>query len=129
MIWLLFACTKQEINIFVSEEKRSLITDFVDKIGDPRIQVHTSSDLEKSAKKAKGWGVALIEADEKLESYLIEGKKKSWKITGDHLGLQYGLGDFLEGMNYRFYHPINPIFPKNWIRLNLISLVNGNPQR
>ena len=112
MIWLLLACTKQEINIFVSEDKQGIISDFVDKIGDSRIQVHSSINLEKDAKKAKGWGVALKETDENLESYLIEGKKKVWTISGDHLGVQYGLADFLEGMDYRFYHPYKSYIPE-----------------
>ena len=112
MIWLFLACTKQEINIFVSAEKQRLITDFVDKIGDSRINVRLSSDLEKDAQKSKGWGVALIEDSQKQESYLIEGKKKSWTVLGDQLGLQYGLADFLEGMNYRFYHPYQSYVPE-----------------
>ncbi len=112
MIWFFIACTKQEISIFVSEDNRELIVDFVDKIGDSRIKVHNSSDSEKDRQKNKGWVVTLNENNENLESYVIEGDKKSWSISGDHLGLQYGLADFLEGMNYRFYHPYQSYIPE-----------------
>ena len=40
MIWLLLDCSHNEINIFVAPEEYDLFSDFVDKIGDSKIQVH-----------------------------------------------------------------------------------------
>lgn len=120
MFWLLMACQQDNIRIFTTEEHLSTMNFFVDAISDDRLEVVQSDNPIKSAQRYKGWAIALEKTDEGVaDSYRIseirEGKSE-WLIEGDTLGLQYGLSDVLERMNYRFYHPYKSYTPEEIIK-------------
>lgn len=115
MLWLLMACQQGNIRIFTTEEHLSTINFFVDAISDDRLEVMQSDDPIKSARRYNGWTIALEDSEDgTADSYRLseirEGKSE-WLIEGDLLGLQYGLADLLERMNYRFYHPYKSYVP------------------
>ena len=73
--------------------------------------------LIRDARRYKGWAISLKENDVGVSdayrlSEIREGKSE-WLIEGDTLGLQYGLADLLERMDYRFYHPYRSYVPED----------------
>ncbi len=115
LLWLL-ACQSENIQVFTTEEHLDIITFFVEAIEDQRLEVVLSEDPVRSARRYKGWGIALSESNEGItDAYRVseirEGRQE-WLVEGDTLGLQYGLADLLERMNYRFYHPYKSYLPE-----------------
>ena len=93
-----------------------------------------SENPENSAKRYGGWGVALRETSigvaDAYKLSEIRDEKHEWLIEGDRLGLQYGLADLLERMNYRFYHPYQSYIPEEIkIQKSLILKMNGKNQK
>lgn len=117
MLFLLMACQQDTIRIFTTEEHLDTMTFFVESVDDDRLEVLQSDNPSKAARRYKGWAVALEEIDEGgADAYRvseIRDGKSEWLIEGDALGLQYGLADILERMNYRFYHPYKSYIPKD----------------
>ena len=122
MLFFVLACQQDNIRIFTTEQQKDTITFFVEAIEDERLEVVVSNNPSKSAQRYKGWAIALQETTEgSVDAYKVsqlrEGKSE-WLVEGDVLGLQYGLADVLERMNYRFYHPyrsyvpVEPVFPQ-----------------
>lgn len=115
MLFFLLACQQDNIRIFTTEENIETIQFFVDAIEDDRLVVVESDRPSKSAQRYKGWAIALEKTEDGIaDAYRVseirEGKSE-WLIEGDVLGLQYGLSDILERMNYRFYHPYKSYVP------------------
>ena len=52
----------------------------------------------------------------------IRKGRSEWLIEGDTLGLQYGLADVLERMNYRFYHPYRSYVPEEPKELQILDI-------
>ena len=115
LLWLL-ACSSEGVRIYVEPEHIDNIEFFIEAIGDDRLSVMESENPENSAKRYGGWGVALRETSigvaDAYKLSEIRDEKHEWLIEGDRLGLQYGLADLLERMNYRFYHPYQSYIPK-----------------
>lgn len=115
MWWLLLACRPEGVRVFVDEAHQENIEFFIEAIGDQRLSVEVSKDPEISARRYRGWSVALTEQSEGVvDAYRVSElrpDKHEWVVQGDRLGLQYGLADLLERMNYRFYHPYRTYVP------------------
>ena len=80
---------------FATEEHFATMKFFVDAVEDERLEVVQSDNPSRSARRYKGWAIALEESDEGVSdayrlSEILQGRSE-WLIEGDTLGLQYGL--------------------------------------
>ena len=123
MIWLLLGCSSDDVYIFTTSEQQESIEQFVRLIGDERLVFEVSADPMKSARRSRGSGIALLEAELSPDAYLLENENDSWQIYGDPLGIQYGLADVLEAMNYRFYHPYRSYIPEELEPPDLMDII------
>ena len=126
MIWMLLACQQENIRVFATEEQLETITFFIQSIGDERLEVVQSSNPSTSARRYNGWSVALELNEESIaDAYRIStlrDEKFEWVIQGDTLGMQYGLADVLERMNYRFYHPYKSYVPEDIVEPQIFDI-------
>ncbi len=126
MLWMLLGCQQDGVQVFTTEAHLETIQFFVDSIEDERLEVVLSDDPVRSAKRRKGWSIALLESDGgSTDAYRlsqIREDKDEWLVEGDLLGLQYGLADLLERMNYRFYHPYKSYVPSDLKSIQSIEI-------
>ena len=113
MLFLLLACQPEGVRIYIEPEHEDTIDFFVEAIGDTRLSVVVSDNPERSLKRYRGLGIALSESTEgNTDAYrILEVDNDEWLVEGDQLGIQYGLAELLERMNYRFYHPYRTFVP------------------
>ena len=125
-MWLLLGCQRETIRIFTMEEQLETVTFFVEAVEDDRLEVVQSSNPSKSARKYNGWSVALeLNEEGNDDAYRISELREDkfeWLIEGDTLGLQYGLADILEHMNYRFYHPYKSYVPEDIVIPQMLDI-------
>lgn len=115
MLLYLLACKQEQLTIFVAPEQEEVIMDFVEKIDDSRLLVSVGTDPVKDIQAGRGLAVALVLDTQDDDRYKIEQiASREYTIYGDVLGLQYGLSDVLEHLDYRFYHPYASYIPTEW---------------
>ena len=115
LLWLL-GCQQETVSIYVTVDQEEAIESFVSLIEDDRLQVIVTDDPQQDVQRSRGVGFALsLSSEGNRDAYRIteiHAKKSDWLIEGDLLGVQYGLADALEGLNYRFYHPYQSFIPE-----------------
>jgi hypothetical protein len=107
MFPLLLGCSPTEVVIDSPE-----LDDFVSFIDDPRI-----------ATSGRG-GIQITVATTDCETpgcFSVEGDRKDWTVTGDTLGVQYGVAYLLEEMGFRFLHPWDTHAPDELAPLEGVS--------
>ena len=115
MLLYLLACKQEQLTIFVVPEQEEVIMDFVEKIDDSRLLVSVSPDPARDIQAGRGLAVALVLDSQEDDRYKIEQiASREYTIHGDILGLQYGMSDVLEHLDYRFYHPYASYIPTEW---------------
>lgn len=114
MLLALAACSRGEhdrLVVHVLPEHAEVFEDFLARSGHSGLELQEDDKPEKKA-RGRGLHVAVVDDGSCDGCFRVEGEGRRFVVHGGGvLGMQYGLTHLLEGMGFRYLHPLHPVAP------------------